>query len=770
MTAPEHRIVGGRHRKVDGRDKATGRARYTADLWRPNLLHAKILRSPHARAKIRGIDTSPAEVLDGVHAVVTGRDLPEPYGIIVWTRDETPLCADLVSYVGDGVAAVAAETEELAELACRRIKVDYEPLEPILSVEDALARPGDQVRPGKKHGNVTKRTSLSFGDVEGGLAEADVRVSGEFFFENTNHVAIEPHAALAEYDATRGVLTLWSCTQVPHYLHRELSRVLGLPQSRVRVIQPAIGAGFGGKSEPFDLEFVTAKLSVMTGRPVKLVYDREEVFLAHRGRHPTRMRFELGAKRDGTITAVRAENQLEGGAYSSFGLVTTYYSGQLLTAPVKLGAYEFQATRVFTNKPACGAKRGHGSVQPRFAFECLLDEAAEAIGLDPIELRRSQDMGSHTKTINGQRITSNGMVACLDAVERASGWKDKHGKLPRGRGIGVATSMYITGTNYPIYPNEMPQSSVTLKADRSGRVTVFCGASDIGQGSDSALTYLVAEVLGLELDDIAVQTQDTDLCPVDLGSYSSRVTFMCGNAALEAAGQIEALIKRYAADTWECEPAEVILAGSRVYHRRDTGTSMSFADAVWLAEAAEGPLVRSGGYKTPKLGGDYRGGTIGASPAYSFTAHVAELSVDEATGFITIHQVWAAHDCGKAINPTIVEGQIQGSVYMGLGEAALEAQTYDEAGRLICPNLVDYKIPTAVDTPEIEALPIESHDPEGPLGAKEAGEGPLHPIIPAIANAVYDAVGVRLREIPFHPARVLAALEAQREARREEDR
>lgn len=759
----EHRVIGRRHRKVDGRAKATGRARYTADLSRPGMLHAKILRSPYAHARIRSIDTSAATVLDGVHAVITGADLPGTYGIIVWTRDESPLCVGTASYVGDGVAAVAAETPELAELACRRIKVDWEPLEPVLSFRDALEKPDVRVRPGNKHGNVTKRTTLSFGDVEGGLAAADVRVAGEYYFENTNHVSIEPHAALAEWDAGAGVLTLWSCTQVPHYLHRELARVLELPQSRIRVIQPAIGAGFGGKSEPFDLEFVVAKLAMETGRPVKLVYTREEVFLAHRGRHPTRMRFEIGARRDGTITAVRARNELDGGAYSSFGLVTTYYSGQLLTAPLGLGAYEFSSTRVFTNKPACGAKRGHGSVQPRFAFECLLDEVAEAIGMDPIELRRRGDIGGFTTTINGQRITSNGAVRCLDAVEAASGWKEKFRKLPRGRGIGVALSMYICGTNYPIYPNEMPQSGVAVKADRSGRVTVFCGASDIGQGSDTALAEIVAEVLGLELADVSVKTQDTDLCPVDLGSYSSRVTFMCGNAAIAAVEQIAALIRAHVAAAWGCGPDDVLLDGSRVIDRRDTSNSKSFAEAVWLAEAAEKrPLVATGGYTTPKLGGDYRGGTIGASPAYSFTVHVAEVTVDEATGFVTVDKVWAAHDCGKALNPTVVEGQIQGSVYMGLGEAMLEQQGYDEAGRLTCPNLVDYKVPTAADTPEIEALIIESGDPEGPFGAKEAGEGPLHPIIPAIANAIYDAVGIRLREIPFHPARVLAALEARR--------
>lgn len=763
-----HRIIGTSHRKVDTYAKATGRAKYTADLYRPGMLHAKILRSPHAHAKITSIDTSPAEVLDGVHGVITGQDLPETYGIVVWTRDESPLCVDKVSYVGDGVAAVAAETRELAELACRRIKVDYEPLEPLLSFETAMAEGATQIRPGKKYGNCTKRTRLSFGDVEGGFAQADVRVDGEFFFENTNHVAIEPHAALAEYDKRSGVLTLWSCTQVPHYLHRELARVLGLRQSRVRIIQPAIGAGFGGKSEPFDLEFVVAELAMRTGRPVKLVYSREEVFLAHRGRHPSLMKFSVGAMKDGRITAVRSQNELDGGAYSSFGLVTTYYTGQLLTAPVKMDAYEFQTTRAFTNKPACGAKRGHGSVQPRFAFECLLDEVAEKIGMDPIELRRSQDIGPNTKTINGQRITSNGAVQCLDAAERASGWKEKFGKLPRGKGIGVALSMYICGTNYPIYPNEMPQSAVSIKADRSGRVTISCGASDIGQGSDTTLSLIVGEILGLDLRDIAVQSQDTDLCPVDLGSYSSRVTFMCGNAAIEAATAIAELLTTHVAQKWECAPEDVLFADSEVIDRRDTSQRMSFADAVWLAEAAEGPLIRAGGYKTPKLGGDYRGGTIGASPAYSFTVHVAEVSVDEDTGFVTVDKVWAAHDCGKALNPVIVEGQVQGSVYMGLGEAMLEQQTYDDDGRLIAPNLVDYKIPTSLDTPEIETLIIESNDAEGPFGAKEAGEGPLHPIIPAIANAIHDAVGIRLRRIPFHPAQVLEALEAQKSAASEE--
>lgn len=772
----ELRVIGTRQRKLDGLAKSTGAALYTDDLVLPGMLHGKILRSPHPHARIVAIDSAAAEALPGVFAVVTGREMPTPYGIIPWTPDEHALALEKVRYVGDAVAAVAAVDEETANRALELIRVEYELLEPIFDPHEAVRRTDVQIHAAKKpghNGNVTKRVKLEFGDVERGLAEAAVVVEGEYRFEGTTHTPIEPHCALGLWEeggAGAGRLTVWSSTQVPHYLHRELSRVLGLDPARVRVVQPHVGGGFGGKSEPFDLEFCVAKLAMKTGRPVKILYTREEVFYAHRGRHPFDMRYRVGATADGKLTAVDAQTVLDGGAYSSFGLVTTYYSGQLLTAPYEIPAYRFHSTRAFTNKPACGPKRGHGSVQPRFAFEVTLDRLAERLGLDPIELRRRNFMGEYRRTVNELRVTSNGFLQCLDAVERASGWKQKHRRLPYGRGVGVAGSCYISGTNYPIYPNPMPQSAVQLQVDRSGRVAVFSGASDIGQGSTSLVAYIVCEELGVPLDYVRVLPADTDFTPVDLGAYSSRVTFMLGNACIDAARRLKRLVQDAVAEAWECGPGQVLLAGGLALDAADTARQVPVAEAFRLAEAKHGTLGSVGYYHTPKdVHGEYRGGTIGASPAYSFTAHVAEVEVDPETGFVEVQTLWVAHDCGRALNPVLVEGQMEGSAYMGFAEALMEEHVFKDAehgraGLHNAPSLLDYRIPTSLDTPELVSLIVESIDPEGPYGAKEAGEGPLHPSIPAIANALYDAVGVRLDRLPFSPPRVWRALQQKRAA------
>lgn len=761
-------VIGKPMRKVDGRAKATGRARYTDDLSLPGMLHGKILRSPHPHARIVEVDCSRAEELDGVHAVVTGRDMPTTYGVIPWTPDEYPLCVERVRYIGDGVAAVAAVDEETAMRALELISVTYEELPAYFSPEEALAaKSGPFIHePRKKghNGNITKVVKLEFGDVDDGLDSADIVVEGDYFFEGTTHTPIEPHCAIGVAEGPRRI-TVWSATQVPHYLHRELARVLELNPAKVRVIQPPVGGAFGGKSEPFDLEFCVAKLAMMTGRPVKILYTREEVFYSHRGRHPFQMHYRTGADSNGKLTSVDARIVMDGGAYASFGLVTTYYAGQLLTAPYKMPAYRFHSTRAYTNKPACGPKRGHGSVQPRFAFEVQLDRLAERLQIDPIEIRRRNFIGSDTRTINGLRVTSNGFLECLSAVERASGWKDKFGKLPFGKGVGVAGSTYITGTNYPVYPNDMPQSGVQIQVDRSGRVAVFSGASEIGQGVDSMVTYVVAEELGILPENVRVLAADTDFTPVDLGAYSSRVTFMLGNACIEAARRLKAQVQEAVAEEWGCKAREVLLAGGLAVREGDTGVSMAVREAFNLAEAKFGTLGATGSYNTPKdVHGSYRGATIGASPAYSFTAHVAQVEVDAETGFVEVEKIWIAHDCGRALNPVLVEGQMEGSAYMGFAEALMEEHIFKgadqgRAGLHNAPSLLDYRIPTSVDTPALESLIIESIDPEGPYGAKEAGEGPLHPSIPAIANAIYDAVGVRMDSLPFSPPRVWRALQ-----------
>ncbi|HEV8479233.1 MAG TPA: xanthine dehydrogenase family protein molybdopterin-binding subunit [Candidatus Eisenbacteria bacterium] len=767
-TETEHfSVIGKRNRKVEGRRKVTGQLLYTDDIVLPRMLHAKILRSPHAHARIKGIDARRALALPGVHAVVTGRDFPVPYGIIPWTRDEYPLALDKALYIGDGVAAVAADDERTAADALRLIEVEYELLPPLLTVEEALAHPENQVNPFAKVGNVSKHVHLTFGDVEGGLAASDEVVRDTWFYAGSTHAPIEPHCAIGDF-GPEGLLTLYSSTQVPHYLHRELARVLEMPMDRIRVIQPGVGGAFGGKSEPFDLEFAVARLSQKTGRPVKILYTREEVFYSHRGRHPMRLAYEVGATREGKLTAVRAKIHIDGGAYSSFGLVTTYYSGQLLCAPYVMPAYEFDSTRVFTNKPACGPKRGHGSVQPRFAFECALDVLAERLDLDPIELRRKNLMGEDTRTVNEMRVTSNGFPQCLDAVERASEWKKKHRRLPYGQGVGVAGSTYISGTNYPIYPNDMPQSGCQIKVDRSGRVTVFSGVSDIGQGCDSVLAYIVAEELGVEVEAIRVVAGDTDLAPVDLGAYSSRITFMAGNAALDAARKLKRQVREAQAAVWDVAPERIELAGGFALVPGDQERIVPVAQAFQAAEARFGTLGSTGSYKSPgdAVHGEYRGGTIGASPAYSFTAHVAEVEVEEETGLVQVKKIWVAHDCGRALNPTLVEGQMEGSAYMGYAEALFEEQDFQPNGLHRGPSLLDYRLPTSLDTPDMESLIIESLDREGPYGAKEAGEGPLHPSVPAIANAIYDAVGARVNDLPFYPGRVRAAIAARRAAAR----
>ncbi len=762
-------VLGARGRKADSIDKATGAACYTDDLVLPRMAHGKILRSPHAHARIRGIDTSKAEALDGVYAVMVGSELPKTYCVIPWTPDESPLATDKVRYVGDGVAAVAARDEDTANRALELIEVDYEVLSAAVEPKDALAEGAPLIherdwkdRPRKS--NVCKTVKLAFGEVDQGLESAAATVKQTWFYEGSTHAPIEPHCALARWDSD-GRLTLWSATQVPHYLHRTLAEVFELDPAKIRVIQPPLGGAFGGKSEPFDLEFCAPLLARKAGRPVKILYTREEVFYSHRGRHPMEMTMTLGAEADGRLTAVDSDILIDGGAYHSFGLITTYYSGQLLTGPVDFPTYRFHSRRVYTNKPCCGPKRGHGSVQPRFAFECALDELAEKLEMDPMQIRRRNAMKSGAVTVNGQVVPSTGLDECLDVVAEASDWSGRWGKLPRGRGLGVACSMYISGTAYPVYPNKMPQSGVLLRADRSGKITVFSGTSDIGQGSDGMLAYVVAEETGVNPDNIRVVSADTDLTPVDLGAYSSRITYMAGTAAQMAARALRDKLVAAVAESWEVAPEQVGVALGSYYDRSRPGHTVSTTEAMVLAEAKFGTLGLTGEYRTREVGGDYRGGTIGASPAYSTTAHVVEVAVDVETGIVIVEKVWAAHDCGRALNPVLVEGQIEGSVYMGWAEAVMEAQVFRPDGLHVGPNLLDYRIPTSVETPDLVARIVETLDPGGPYGAKEAGEGPLHPVIPAIANAIWDAVGVRIRRMPFTPERVLEALATDERAR-----
>ncbi|HYM91810.1 MAG TPA: molybdopterin cofactor-binding domain-containing protein, partial [bacterium] len=753
------RIIGRPWAKVDGPAKTTGETRYADDLFLPRMLYGKFLRSHLPHARIVRLDVTRAQALPGVHAVLTGRDLPTKFGIMPSSQDEEALCLDKVRYVGDPIAAVAAVDEETAERACEAIEVEYEPLRAVMSIEDGLRDAevrvqeyGDGPTP-----NIHKNISLEFGDLDRGFAEADHVREDAFFFQGNTHLPMEQHSAVAQYESN-GRLTLWTSTQTPHYVHRALSGVLGLPMGRIRVIATPVGGGFGGKSDPFSHEICAAKLAMQTGRPVKITLTREEVFYAHRGRHPVLMWIRTGVKRDGRITACHFRTFLDGGGYGSYGIASTYYTGALQTVTYRIPAYKFEGTRVWTNKPPCGPKRGHGTPQPRYGIEIQMDKLAEDLGLDPLTIRLANATEPFTRTVNHLRITSNGLRECIERVAAASGFREKHRRLPPGRGVGFAVSAYLSGAGLPIYWNDMPHSEVQIRVDRGGGVIVSCGAIDIGQGSDSVLSGIVAEILGLDPREISLVTADTDLTPIDLGSYSSRVTFMAGNAAVQAAQKMRDLLVAAASEHLEVDPDGLRVGDHRIYDGAHPSRGVTFPEAAQLAEAMFGTLTTVGSYRPPKLAGPYKGSGVGPSPAYSFSAAVVEVRADRGTGDVVVERVWIAHDIGRAINETLVIGQIEGSVYMALGEALMEEQIFRKGLHKI-PSMLEYKSPTFLEMPPVETILVNTDDPEGPFGAKEAGQGPLLPVIPALANAVYDAVGVRVDEIPISPDKVLAALE-----------
>jgi 4-hydroxybenzoyl-CoA reductase subunit alpha len=753
----EFSVIGRRLPKVNSWAHLTGQARYADDLFLPRMLYGRLLRSTRPHARIRRVDVTRALAHPGVVAIVTGADMPEKMGIMPSTQDETALAVDRVRYVGEPVAAVAALDEDTAFDALSLIEVDYEDLEPIFTIEEALEREDVKIHDEAKRANVFKEVHLSFGDLDAGFASADHLRDDWFFFEGNTHAPIESHSAVAFYGAD-DKLTLWTATQVPHYLHRELEKVLGLARSRIRVIATPNGGAFGGKSDPFGHEFAAALLSMRTRRPVKITLDREEVFYAHRGRHPVKMRIRTGVKKDGEITAVHYQSWLDGGAYASYGIATTYYTGALLTVTYRIPAYKFDGVRVYTNKPPCGPKRGHGTTQPRYGFECQIDKIAEDLGLDPLEYRKKILQPANSRTVNDLRITSMGLGECLDALQRSTHYSERRGQQTRGKGIGLAGSAYISGAGLPIYWNEMPHSGAEIRIDRGGGVTVMCGTAEIGQGSDNMLASVAAEALGVMPGDVHVVSGDTSLAPVDLGSYSSRVTFMAGNAVRDAAMKLRALLVAAAAEKLEVPAERLLTAYGRIYDRNDPEKFIAFADAAVLAESKHGTLVAAGSYKPPKgIGGSFKGAGVGPTPAYSYQAAVAEVTVDLETGMVTVDKITTAHDCGRALNPANVEGQVEGSAYMGYGEIIGEEQVF-RGGLHKKPSLLDYKIPTSLDTPALEAIIVESVDAEGPFGAKEAGEGPLNPVIPAIANAVYDAIGVRFDETPITAEKVLTAL------------
>jgi 4-hydroxybenzoyl-CoA reductase subunit alpha len=777
-------VLNTRAPRVDSPAKATGQAKYADDLSMPGMLYAAILQSPLAHAKILHIDTSKAKKLPGVKGVITAKEAGlVRYGVSPARYDETLFAWDKVRYVGDEIAAVAAVDQATAQEALELIKVDYEELPAVFDMFEAMKEGAPQIHDAFP-GNLNAEVHQEFGDTEAALAGCDLVMDHTFLNKKQDAAFIEPHSCIAHLGLD-GRLTLYTATQVPHYVMRTVAMVLQIPVGDVRVVKPYVGGGFGPKSEATPLEMSCAMLAKITGKPVKMTYSREQVFLHCRARHQFYAEMSLGVMKDGTMVALRNKAILDGGAYTSFGIATVYYAGSLLGGPYKLKAMKYDGYRVYTNKPACGAQRGHGGVAHRAAFEQLLDMTAEKLGVDPIEMRLKNIMTTGDVTINELDMSSLGMKECIEAVRDGSDWANKKGKLPKGKGIGMACGFFVSGAGYPIYRSDTYHSTVVIKvSEDGGTVNVLTGSAEIGQGSDTAMAMIAAETLGIPLSAVRITSGDTDLS-VDLGAYSSRQTLMTGHATKEAADQVRKQIAEVLAETLQCDPDSITFTDGIVKfngqpgnfeiirtryikeHRGWTdppgGEYLTFKEAARHAFLERGTLVGTGKYKPPRLGGSYKGAAVGTSPAYGCSAQVVEVSVDLETGEITVDDMTDAHDCGLAVNKTQVEGQMHGSLSMGLGECLFEEVKFDSRGRILNASLGEYRIPTALDMPNVKTIIVESNEPNGPYGAKEVGEGAIMPTIPAILNAIYDATGVRVNELPVSSERLYMALRKKQE-------
>lgn len=763
--------------RVDAIDKVTGRAKYTADFHFENMLYGKILHSPIAHGLIKKIDTTRAEALPGVKLVLTGKDVPEiTYGVSPARYDEHVLAKDRVRYVGDEVAAVIAVDENTAEKALSLIEVEYEELPAVFNPMEAEKKEAPQLHERYKN-NINTYVDHHFGDVGKGFAEADYVREEEFVGNHTYQSPLEPHASIAYWENDGRTLVLYSATQVPHYVHYMVARVLDIPLGDIRIMSPTVGGGFGSKAGTTPLDLITAIASKKTGRPVKMIYSREEMFLFGRGRHKQHMVFKLGVKKDGKITAFKSKIYLDGGAYTSFGVITAYYAGSMIPTLYHIPNYRYEGFRMMTNKPACGAMRGHGTPQPRFAFECLLNMMAEDLGIDPVEIRLRNAMDPNTRTCNDLDIRSCEFKATLREVAKKSDWNKKYGKLPPGKGIGIGCGGFVSGAGYAIYRGQVqrsqekkpepfikkavfPHANAIVKISEDGTAAVLLIlAAEIGQGTETVLSQMCAETLGISLDRVRIRTEDSDICPLDLGAYSSRTTLMGGNAVVQASKEVLKKIFDTVSKMWHCEIKELEARDDRIFHKKDKSKAMAWSEGARKYFNDNGPLIGTGWYKPPEgLGGDYKGAAVGTSPAFSYGSSVCECTVDLETGKVKLDKFTDYHDCGTPINPQAVHGQVEGAVVMGSGETLMEEVMYDEKGNILNPNLHDYLLMTIKDSPEIFSGIVDSYETEGPYGAKEVGEGATLPVLAAVGHAIANASGVWIKELPITPEKILKAL------------
>ncbi len=740
----------------DAAAKAKGTAQFTDDLTFPGMLHGKILRSPLAHAKILHIDTSKAEKLPGVKGVVTGQDIPDRlYGIVPKARDEYALAKDKVRYIGDDVAAVCAIDPEIAEEALELIDVDYEELPAVFDPFEAKKDGAPVIHEGIKN-NTSFAIKKEFGDVKKAFAESDAIFEDTFFSQPVNHAPLEPHAAIAQYDPLKGEVTIWSSTQIPFFLRRNLSNTLQIPESKVRVIKPKVGGGFGQKIDMFAKDFCAAWFAMHLGKPVKFTYDREEVFISTRQRHPMYITVKTGMKKDGTILAQKFQSYADGGAYNSTAPTMMALSCFFLMIPYKVPNLFYEGYHVYTNKPVGGAMRGHGIPQARFAVERQLDLMAERLGLDPTEIRLKNSIHAGEPHSAGFVINTCGFSESIKKAADAIGWKEKRGKLPFGRGVGLAGASFPSGVSNMSHIS----SGAVVQVGRDGAVNVLSGAADIGQGAETVISQIVAEELGVLLEDVRITAADTGITPLDPGTFGSGVTVRAGNAARLAALEAKEKLFEFVAEKLEANPEDLVARNREIFVKGSPGTGMTIKDAIKGYQYADlpMPIVGRGSWMAPadepttlfEQDGNF-------APNYSFMTQAAEVEVDLITGQVKLLRMVTAHDCGRPINPMLVEGQLEGSVVGGMGQALYE-DIVVEKGQVMNPSFLDYGFPTFLEMPEIESIEVETDDPIGPFGAKEAGEGTQLSPAPAIVNAIYDAIGVDFMELPVTPEKILKAL------------
>jgi 4-hydroxybenzoyl-CoA reductase alpha subunit len=771
MKDKEFSVIGTDYVKVDAEAKVTGKAKFAGDITLSGTLWAKFLRSPHAHARIKSIDTSEAEALPGVKAIITGKDMTGGtlgcVEIDEATADKTPLCIDTARYVGDEIAAVAAVDEATAATACELIRVDYEVLPAIFDPEEAMQSDilihdtrnqfdatGIEPLP-----NVNCHNIVEKGDVDKAFAEADHVSKTRYSTQRISHAALEPHSAIAAYES--GHYTIWSSTQSAFLARFWIAHALSIPEKDIRVIKPLVGGGFGGKLDVFPHEACACLLAERTGSPVKFVLTREEVFIATRYRHPIILEVETAFRKDGTILAKKTKHILDGGAYGGTGKPANALSIIWANLPYKIPNIRMEAFRVYTNHPVSGAMRGYTSCQVHFACDSHMDEVAIELGIDPVDLRKMNAVTSGYMVPTGLKVTSCAFKETLDAASERIGWKKKHNELKRGEAIGFAGSGFISGTGYAVLTTPSNYSACSMcRLSRQGFATVYSGGNDIGQGLDTVVTALTAEVLGLKMSEVRICMADTDLSPFDTGTLGSRGTFLQGSSVKRAAEDARRKLFTTVSRRLEVDPNDLACKDHWVYSTKDPEKKITFEDAVWAYQEEHNgeEIVGEGTYAHVDFGQEFDGFTKGNySPSYSFSTGAAQVKVDFETGLVDIADFIFAHDCGRPLNIRAVEGQVEGSVQMGLGFSLYE-EVQIKNGKVINPGFRDYRFPTAVDMPQITSIFCGDADPVGPFGAKECGEGSTAPVGPTIANAIARATGIRFYNLPITPEVIWRAM------------